>query len=114
MVSKYGMSESLGPVCYSSEHDEVFIGRDFVQSRSISENVSAMIDSEVSKIIENQYERCLSLIKENMDKLNLIADALIEREKLSGEEFEIIFDGGTLEALPSLENDISLNTEADN
>lgn len=114
MVSKYGMSESLGPVCYGSEHDEVFIGRDFVQSRSISENVSAMIDSEVSKIIENQYERCLSLIKENMDKLNLIADALIEREKLSGEEFEIIFDGGTLEALPSLENDISLNTEADN
>ncbi|MBR5505031.1 MAG: ATP-dependent zinc metalloprotease FtsH [Clostridia bacterium] len=114
MVSKYGMSESLGPVCYGSEHDEVFIGRDFVQSRSISENVSAMIDSEVSKIIENQYERCLSLIKENMDKLNLIADALIEREKLSGEEFEIIFDGGTLEVLPSLENDISLNTEADN
>ena len=114
MVSKYGMSESLGPVCYGSEHDEVFIGRDFVQSRSISENVSAMIDSEVSKIIENQYERCLSLIKENMDKLNLIADALIEREKLSGEEFEIIFNGGTLEVLPSLENDISLNTEADN
>lgn len=114
MVSKYGMSESLGPVCYGSEHDEVFIGRDFVQSRSISENVSAMIDSEVSKIIENQYERCLSLIKENMDKLNLIADALIEREKLSGEEFEIIFGGGTLEALPALGNGISLDTQSDN
>jgi len=107
MVSKYGMSDSLGPVCYGSEHDEVFIGRDFVQSRSISENVSAMIDSEVSKIIERQYERCLSLIKENMDKLNLVADALIEREKLSGEEFETIFAGGALEALPSLEDNIS-------
>ncbi len=114
MVSKYGMSDSLGPVCYGSEHDEVFIGRDFVQSRSISENVSAMIDGEVSKIIENQYERCLSLIKENMDKLNLVAAALIEREKLSGEEFEIIFGGGSLEALPSLENNISLDTETNN
>jgi len=114
MVSKYGMSDTLGPVCYGSEHDEVFIGRDFVQSRSISENVSAMIDSEVSKIIDNQYERCLSLIKENMDKLNLVADALIEREKLSGEEFEIVFGGGMLEALPSLENENSIDTESDN
>jgi len=114
MVSKYGMSDTLGPVCYGSEHDEVFIGRDFVQSRSISENVSAMIDSEVSKIIENQYKRCLSLIKENMDKLNLVADTLIEREKLSGEEFEIVFGGGMLEALPSLENENSIDTESDN
>ncbi len=114
MVSKYGMSDTLGPVCYGSEHDEVFIGRDFVQSRSISENVSAMIDSEVSKIIDNQYERCLSLIKENIDKLNLVADALIEREKLSGEEFEIVFGGGMLEALPSLENENSIDTESDN
>jgi len=114
MVSKYGMSDTLGPVCYGSEHDEVFIGRDFVQSRSISENVSAMIDSEVSKIIDNQYERCLSLIKENIDKLNLVADALIEREKLSGEEFEIVFSGGMLETLPSLENENSIDTESDN
>ncbi len=102
MVSKFGMSDNLGPVCYGSEHDEVFIGRDFVQSRSISENITAKIDNEVSAIIDNQYSRCLNLIKDNLDKLTRVADALMEREKLSGEEFETVFSGGELEPLSSL------------
>ncbi len=105
MVSKFGMSDSIGPVCYGSEHDEVFIGRDFVQSRSISEDVAAKIDNEVSSIIDNQYARCLKLIEDNLDKLTLVANALMEREKLSGEEFEVVFSGGELAPLLSLESE---------
>ncbi len=102
MVSKFGMSDKLGPVSYGSEHDEVFIGRDFVQSKSISENITSKIDDEVSAIIHNQYMRCLKLIKDNLDKLNDVANALIDREKLSGEEFETVFSGGSLAPLLSL------------
>ncbi|MBO5743183.1 MAG: ATP-dependent zinc metalloprotease FtsH [Clostridia bacterium] len=98
MVTKYGMSDTLGPVCYGSQNDEVFIGRDFVQSKNLSENVSAKIDAEVTEIIENQYKRCIELLNENIDKLNNVANALIENEKLSREEFEKVFNGETLEA----------------
>lgn len=96
MVTKYGMSDTLGPVCYGSENDEVFIGRDFVQSKNLSESVSAKIDSEVAMIIENQYERCISLLNENSKILDDVAEALMEREKLSGEEFEKVFNGEKL------------------
>ncbi len=102
MVSKFGMSDVLGPVCYGSQNDEVFIGRDFVQSKNLSENVSAQIDSEVKKIIETQYERCIDLLNKNNDKLAAVANALIEREKLSGEEFEKVFNGEELEPISSL------------
>ena len=112
MVSKFGMSDNLGPVCYGSEHDEVFIGRDFVQSRSISENITAKIDNEVSAIIDDQYSRCLKLIEDNLDKLTRVADALMEREKLSGEEFEIVFSGSELEPLSSL-TDTNLQSDED-
>ena len=109
MVTKYGMSDSLGPVCYGSQNDEVFIGRDFVQSKNLSESISARIDAEVTSIVENQYERCIDLLNSNIDKLNNVANALIEREKLSSEEFEKVFNGDVLEnRIPS---DISnLNT----
>ncbi len=97
MVTKYGMSDVLGPVCYGSQNDEVFIGRDFVQSKNLSESVSAKIDSEVAEIIEKQYERTIALLKENEKILDNVADALMEREKLSGEEFEKVFGGEKLE-----------------
>jgi len=113
MVSKFGMSDSIGPVCYGSEHDEVFIGRDFVQSRSISEDVASKIDNEVSSIIDGQYNRCLKLIEDNLDKLTSVANALMEREKLSGEEFETVFSGGELAPLPSLEGE-NQNAEQSN
>ncbi|MBQ6893977.1 MAG: ATP-dependent zinc metalloprotease FtsH [Clostridia bacterium] len=96
MVTKYGMSDNLGPVCYGSQNDEVFIGRDFVQSKNLSESVSAKIDNEVTEIIEYQYNRCIKLLNDNIDKLNNVANALIEREKLSREEFEAVFNGETL------------------
>ena len=102
MVSKFGMSDNLGPVCYGNDHDEVFIGRDFVQSKNISESVAAKIDSEVALIIDQQYKKCIKLLEDNMDKLNAVANALIVREKLSADEFEIVFSGGELEEMPEL------------
>jgi len=91
MVTKFGMSEKIGPISFGSEHDEVFIGRDFVQSRNMSEHVSAEIDDEVMKIIDNSYNTCIELLSENREKLERVAQALMEKEKLSGEEFEALF-----------------------
>ena len=99
MVTKYGMSDKIGPICFGNDHDEVFIGRDFVQSRNMSEHVSAEIDEEIRDIIDTAYERCKTMLTQNMDKLRAVAEVLIEREKISGEEFEKVFNGEKLDGL---------------
>ncbi|MGE4282121.1 MAG: ATP-dependent zinc metalloprotease FtsH [Clostridia bacterium] len=93
MVTKYGMSEKLGPMTFGSEQDEVFIGRDMVQSRNYSEHVAAEIDDEIRTIIDNCYKRCQQLLQDNIDKLHKVAEALLEKEKLDGPDFEQIFAG---------------------
>ena len=102
MVTKFGMSDKIGPICFGSEHDEVFIGRDFVQSKNLSENVASEIDKEVRSIIENCFEESKSLLRSNIDSLTNVANALIEKEKLSGEEFELIMSGKKLDEDESL------------
>ncbi len=115
MVTKYGMSDAIGPINYGNSNDEVFIGRDFVQSKNFSEKISAEIDDEVRKIINECYEECMSLIKNNIDKLENVASALLEREQITGEEFEIVFDGGKLpELTPENAEDIAETLSADN
>ena len=96
MVTKFGMSDKLGPINYGSDNNEIFIGRDFAHSKNFSEKVSAEIDDEVRSIINNCYNRCFSMIKENNDKLDAVARVLIEKEKISGEEFEQIFNEGLI------------------
>ena len=96
MVTKYGMSDAIGPINYGSDSNEVFIGRDFAHSKNFSEKVAAEIDDEVRKIINDCYNKCLELIKNNLDKLEHIAKVLLDREEISGEEFEIVFNGGNL------------------
>ncbi|CDZ23826.1 ATP-dependent zinc metalloprotease FtsH 1 [[Clostridium] cellulosi] len=91
MVTAYGMSERLGPIVYGSEHDEVFLGRDFAQARNYSENVAAEIDSEIKNIIDEAYEKTRSILQEKKDKLYQIAQYLFTHEKMSGEEFEKYF-----------------------
>jgi cell division protease FtsH len=91
MVTAYGMSEKLGPIVYGSEHDEVFLGRDFAQARAYSENVAAEIDSEIKNIIDEAYEKTHDILKDKREKLNLVAGYLFEHEKMSGEEFEKFF-----------------------
>lgn len=93
MITKYGMSDSLGNLIFGNESDEVFIGRDFAQARTYSEEVAAKIDKEVKSIIDAAYEKVVSVLKENINKLHNVANALIEKEKLEGSEFEEIFAG---------------------
>jgi len=96
MVTKFGMSDRIGPICYGNDHDEVFIGRDFVQSRNMSEHVSAEIDDEIRGIIDTAYDKCKKMLSDNIDKLHAVAKVLMDKEKISGEEFEKVFNGEIL------------------
>ncbi|MDF2523915.1 MAG: cell division protein FtsH [Clostridiales bacterium] len=90
MITRYGMSDKLSNMIFGSDNDEVFIGRDFAQARNYSEEVAAAIDREVKEIIDSCYVRTLSMLKENIEKLHKVAEALLEKEKLEGQEFEDI------------------------
>lgn len=90
MVTKYGMSEKLGPICYGKDNDEVFIGRDYNHMRDFSEAVSATIDAEVNEIISNAYKRAEEIIKTHFDKLKIVAEELIEVEKIEADRFNFI------------------------
>lgn len=87
MVTKYGMSEALGPVSFSSGSDEVFLGRDYNHMRNYSESVASTIDNEVNSMINNAYDRTHKLLSEHIDKLNTIAEYLLEEEKIDGDKF---------------------------
>ena len=92
MITKYGMSEKLGPMCFGSEQDEVFIGKDFGQTRNYSESVAAEIDQEMKSIINDCYKKCEQLLIDNMDILHSVASRLLETEKVEGSEFLEIFN----------------------
>ena len=97
MVTHYGMNEKLGPMTYGTDQEEVFVGRDLGRSKDYSEEVAAVIDAEMRKLIDNAYHRAEKLLSENLDKLERIADALLEKETLDAKEFEAIFLGEDLE-----------------
>jgi len=92
MIMKFGMSETLGNMVFD-ENDEVFIGRDFGHTRSYSEEMAAIIDKEIKRIIDTAYEKTKSILSEHMNVLHKVAEALLEKEKLEGHEFEAIFAG---------------------
>ncbi len=98
MVTRYGMSDKIGPVNYSSE-DEVFLGRDFSTKKNISEAVTSEIDHEIRRIIEAAYSKTTELLKEHMDKLHVVAEGLLELETLDAEQFERLFNGESVETL---------------
>ena len=91
MVTKYGFSEELGMINYSTSDDEVFIGRDIGHTKNFSESTSELIDREVKKIMDSCYERATQILKDNMDILHKLAERLIEKERIGQEEFEEIF-----------------------
>ena len=91
MITKYGMSENVGLVCYSDDDEEVFIGRDLAHHRSYSEGIAAEIDAEVKRIISDAYDKAKQMIMENRDVLDQCAELLLEKEKISREEFEELF-----------------------
>ena len=93
MVVKYGMSEKLGPMTFGSSNSEVFLGKDYGRAQDYSENVAAQIDEEIKKIIDGAYERCTQILKDNMDKLKLVAEELLEKETIDAQRFEELFSG---------------------
>ncbi len=112
MVSKYGMSETIGPVVYSDENNEVFLGKDYGHVNNYSEATSAKIDNEIEKMMRNAYEQTEKILRDHYDKLVLVAETLIEREKITGEEFKSLMETGELPVqeevvIENQDNDIS-------
>ena len=91
MVTKYGMSDRLGPISFASDHNEVFLGRDFAEKRGYSEEIAGIIDSEVRSIVDEAYKKCETILNENMDKLHSVANFLIEKESMEAEDFYALF-----------------------
>lgn len=97
MITQYGMSEILGPIAFGkSNNHQVFLGRDFNHERNYSEEVASEIDKEVRKYIEDAYEKCRTILVNHLDKLHLIAEALIERETLGAEELKQLMEQGKI------------------
>lgn len=96
MVTKYGFSEKLGPVVYG-EQAEVFLGRDFTQSRNYSEQIATDIDEEIKDIVEKCYVDCTNILRNHMDKLHAVAEQLMKKEKLDEEEFKAIMTSSSLD-----------------
>lgn len=92
MVTKYGMSDRIGAIMLGSSQEEVFLGRDFAQSKEYSEETAAIIDEETKDIVDIAYKRAEEILRENIDKLHKVAGILLEKEKIDGEEFAEIFE----------------------
>ena len=92
MVTKYGMSDRVGAIMFGGGQGEVFLGRDFAQTKDYSEETAGIIDEEVKKIIDYAYNRARNILSEHADKLHAVAGVLMEKEKIEGEEFDRIFE----------------------
>ena len=92
MVTKYGMSEKLGLVTFSSEHDEVFLGRSMAQAKPYSEETAAQIDGEVKALLDEAYAKCREILKRDSDKLELVARYLLAFETMDADTFQLVYD----------------------
>ena len=93
MVTRYGMSDLVGPVSYSSGNHEVFLGRDYSNTRNYSETVASEIDQEINRIVKESYSRCETILKANTEKLHELAKYLIKFEKIDADDFEKLMKG---------------------
>ncbi len=106
MVTRYGMSDLVGPVSYSSGNHEIFLGRDYNNMRNYSETVASEIDSEINRIVKESYAKCEAILKANTDKLHELAKYLIKHEKIDAADFEKLMKG-------TLEDENDSDIEAD-
>ncbi len=117
MVTRYGMSDVLGPIVYGSEHnsDEVFLGRDFNTSRNYSEDTATLIDNEIKRLVETAYNTAMKLLNENIDKLHFIAAFLMKHEVMDEAQFNAAMeDGATEEQLEALAEEKRRRSEEEN
>ena len=101
MVCEWGMSEAVGTLAIGETGEEVFIGREWVQNKNFSEDTARLVDSEVKRIVENAHSRCRKLLEENLDALHRIAQALLDRETITGADIDLLMDN---KELPPLDN----------
>lgn len=115
MVTRYGMSDALGPVSYSSGDHEIFLGRDYNNMHNYSETVASEIDAEINKIVRTSYSRCEDILKSHMDEVHTLAQYLIKHEKIDADNFEKLMHGelreDTQEAFSTPENAQSAESE---
>ena len=116
MVTKYGMSDLLGPIVYGTGHEEVFLGKDFGSSRDFSEKVAADIDSEVRSIVDKAYKRAQEIITNNREKLNFTAEYLIDHEIMDEDQFKYVMenDNPTVEEVEKIAESKSKQSEDEN
>ncbi len=118
MVTKYGMSDELGPIAFGTGHDEVFLGRDYSNVRNYSEHVASKIDDVVKNIITDAYARCESILKEHSDQLDEVAEYLIRNEKIGEKDFAALMEGKLKEVVSEsddvIENVIPVSEEDNN
>ena len=111
MVTKYGMSEILGPIQFGGNSNEVFIGRDWGQERNYGEGVATAIDQEVNRIVTEAYQEAKRLLKENMEMLHATAKLLVEKEKVTGDEFRALFDQKVRNEILGIANEVEETAE---
>jgi len=92
MVTKYGMSENLGHATFTTGHDEVFIGRSMAQAKPYSEQTAALIDQEVKDLLDRAYAKCREILERDRDKLELVAQFLLEHETMDAKQFQLVYD----------------------
>jgi cell division protease FtsH len=96
MIMEYGMSDALGPITLGKKHDQVFLGRDLARDRDYSEEIAKAIDQETRKTIDNSYQQAQDILEKERDKLELLAQALLERETIDAEEIKALMEGRPL------------------
>ena len=116
MVTKYGMSDLLGPIVYGTGHEEVFLGRDFGSTRDFSEKVAADIDTEVRGIVDRAYKKAEEILHANRDKLNFTAEYLINHEIMDEEQFKYVMenDEPTVEGVEAIAESKNKQSENEN
>ena len=100
MVTQYGMSDTIGPIAVGDREAEIFLGREVVQRREISERTAELVDTEVKRILGDAYERAKTVLVDHRDALDRLAAALLERETLDREEVELVVAGKPLPPVP--------------
>ena len=100
MVTRFGMSDKLGPLTFGKREDMIFLGKEITSSKDYSEQTAVLIDTEVRGIVEKAHEQALRLLRENLDKLHLLAKTLLERETIDGDQMNRLLHGEKLEPLP--------------
>jgi cell division protease FtsH len=103
MIAEWGMSDVIGPMNIGDRGDEIFLGREIVERRDVSEQTAQTVDEEVRKLLDGAYQEATRIVNENVDRLHVLANALLERETLDSEEIRTVFEGRELPPLPEEE-----------